>query len=163
MKVLATEENSVTNDAEIEKMLNSLKDEAQETNEVDSASSLSAILTPKIIAVSIGNITKMVARWAKIKEIAFTPEDEEDLTNALKPFEKDLDKLLKYLPYLPLGMFAVGYGMRIITGYTDKKKKDKEEKDNKAQEVAKAQAEEAKLKQKEGENTGKQPTPAPTS
>lgn len=128
-------------DAEIQGLLNSLGNMPEEAPK--SAGAIQHILTPQIIADSLGSITAMFARWTDIKEVAFTEDDKKDLANALKPFEDKLDELLKYLPYLPLGMFAVGYGMRVAGGYKDKQKKDKEDK---AAQVAKAQAESAQAK-----------------
>lgn len=133
---------STKEDAEIQGLLNSLGNMPEEAPSTSSGA-IQHILTPQIIADSLGSITAMFARWTDIKEVAFTEDDKKDLANALKPFEDKLDELLKYLPYLPLGMFAVGYGMRVAGGYKDKQKKDKEDK---AAQVAKAQAESAQAK-----------------
>lgn len=141
-------------DKEIEKLLKDFQDKANDADSkpAENVSDLTHILTPQIIAESLGSITSMLSRWAGIKEIEFTDEDKKDLANALKPFESKLDELLKYMPYLPLGMFAVGYGMRIIGGYKEKRNRDKEMKEIKAaevaklQETAKANADKAKVK-----------------
>ena len=83
------------------------------------------IFTPELLTNSIASITNIIARWSEIPEIKFSDADKEDLTNALEPFRDKLDILLKYLPYLPLGMFSIGYGMRVISGMKNKKEKKK--------------------------------------
>ena len=149
-------ENETSNeDKEIENLMKEFE-EQPDSSQVEDVNKITHILTPAIIAESLGSITEMVARWADIKEIAFTEEDKKDLTNALKPFENQLDELLKYLPYLPLGLFAAGYAMRIIGGYKQKKAEEKADKIKKAMEAAAKEERDkkrrkAKKKEKEGD------------
>jgi hypothetical protein len=91
-------------------------------------SAVEHILTPEALVHSVSSLTKMLARKLDFPELAFTTDDEIDLTNALQPFADKLDLLIKYLPYLPLGLFTVGYSVRIISGI-QRKKKDKQAKD----------------------------------
>ena len=99
------------------------------------------ILTPENLTHSLASLTKMLARKLDMPEIALTPDDEEDLTNALKPFADKLDLLIKYLPYLPLGIFAAGYSIRVYSGVkrkSDEKKASKiANRDKAAQAIAK--------------------------
>ena len=99
------------------------------------------ILTPENLTHSLASLTKMLARKLDMPEIALTPDDEEDLTNALKPFADKLDLLIKYLPYLPLGIFAAGYSIRVYSGIkrkSDEKKASKiANRDKAAQAIAK--------------------------
>ena len=102
--------------------------EKSQALETEQKSAVQHILTPKSIASSIANITKMIARWSEIPEIEFSKDDETDFANALEPFANQLDELLKYLPYLPLGIFVVGYSMKIISGFREKRKRNSTEK-----------------------------------
>lgn len=118
---------------ELQKILNAYAPTTEEDNgQIDNGNQIKSatkqILTPELLANSLASITKMMARKSGIEAIAFTDEDKKDFTNALEPFADKLDEILKYMPYLPLGIFAIGYGIRIYGGYKDKKKLDMEKK-----------------------------------
>lgn len=107
-------------------------------------SAVQHILTPESFARSLGSLTKIIARRTDMPEMAFTDDDVADLTAALMPFQDNLDAIIKYLPYLPLAMFATGYGIRVYGGFkrkSDEKKLKTRPGSEKAKEVAKAQIE----------------------
>lgn len=115
------------------------------------------ILTPENLTHSLASLTKMLARKLDMPEIALTPDDEEDLTNALKPFADKLDLLIKYLPYLPLGIFAAGYSIRVYSGIkrkSDEKKASKiANRDKAAQAIAKEKVDAAQKQDAEASKT----------
>ena len=117
---------------ELQKLLNSYapsSDDANiDTNNDANKPAMKHVLTPDLLANSVASITKMLARKSGIEALAFTEEDKKDFTNALEPFADKLDDILKYMPYLPLGIFAIGYGIRVYGGYKDKKKLESERK-----------------------------------
>ena len=104
----------------------------QANNEPDNASTNTKenILTPHLISESAQQLSKMLARKTGIASMELTKEDKEDLENALIPLEDKLDSLIAYLPYLPIMMFAVAYGLRVFGEYQhNKKEKLKEQKE----------------------------------
>ena len=106
----------------------------QANNEADNSSTdkKENILTPHLISESAQQLSKMLARKTGIASMELTKEDKEDLENALIPLEDKLDSLIAYLPYLPIMMFAVAYGLRTFGEYQhNKKEKLKELKDKK--------------------------------
>ena len=106
----------------------------QANNEPDNSSTdkKDNILTPHLISESAQQLSKMLARKTGITSMELTKEDKEDLENALIPLEDKLDSLIVYLPYLPIMMFAVAYGLRTFGEYQhNKKEKLKELKDKK--------------------------------
>ena len=106
----------------------------QTNNEPDNSSTdkKDNILTPHLISESAQQLSKMLARKTGIASMELTKEDKEDLENALIPLEDKLDSLIAYLPYLPIMMFAVAYGLRTFGEYQhNKKEKLKELKDKK--------------------------------
>ena len=113
----------------------------QQPGEQPQASAVQHVLTPENFARSLGSLTKIIARRADMPEMAFTDDDVADLTAALVPFQDNLDAIIKYLPYLPLAMFATGYGLRVYGGFkrkSDEKKLKNRPGTEKAKEVAKA-------------------------
>ena len=104
----------------------------QANNEPDNSSTdkKENILTPHLISESAQQLSKMLARKTGIASMELTNEDKEDLENALIPLEDKLDSLIAYLPYLPIMMFTVAYGIRTFGEYQhNKKEKLKELKD----------------------------------
>jgi Na+-transporting methylmalonyl-CoA/oxaloacetate decarboxylase gamma subunit len=81
-----------------------------------------------LISHAIGETTRIFAKNLDVPEIAFSEQDEKQLGDALGPLEPYFIQWIKYLPYLPLLIFAGGYMMRVIKGFRDKKKKDEEKK-----------------------------------
>ena len=80
----------------------------------------------RLLVNALGSFSKIASRKFKIPEIELTDEDKEDLRNALIPFEDKLGEWIKYLPYLPLTIFVIGYSLRIYTAYKEKKDKEKQ-------------------------------------
>lgn len=114
---------------DIDKLLKNFAEEADDFNEENpnapesgEKSAVEHILTPEALVHSLSSITKMIARKLDFPEVELTPDDEIDLTNALMPFADKLDLLIKYMPYLPFGIFIGGYSLRIISGYSARKK-----------------------------------------
>ena len=105
----------------------------QANNEPDNTSTNTKenILTPHLISESAQQLSKMLARKTGIASMELTKEDKEDLENALIPLEDKLDSLIAYLPYLPIMMFAVAYGLRVFGEYKHNKKEKLKEKKEK--------------------------------
>ena len=82
----------------------------------------------RLLVNALGSFSKIASRKFKIPEIELTDEDKEDLKNALIPFEDKLGEWIKYLPYLPLAIFVMGYSFRVYTAYKEKKDKEKKNK-----------------------------------
>ena len=82
----------------------------------------------RLLVNTLASFSKIASRKFKIPEIELTDEDKEDLKNALIPFEDKLIEWIKYLPYLPLAIFVIGYSFRIYTAYKEKKDKEKQKK-----------------------------------
>ena len=80
------------------------------------------ILTPKKVAKSIQPVSRMMSRKFDLASIELTDEDANDLAEALEPFEENLDKILKIIPYVPLILFAIGYSARVWEERSKKKK-----------------------------------------
>jgi len=80
----------------------------------------------RLLINALGSFSKIASRKFKIPEIELTDEDKEDLKNALIPFEDKLGEWIKYLPYLPLTIFVLGYAFRVYTAYKEKKDKEKQ-------------------------------------
>ena len=99
----------------------------------------------------MGSFSKIASRKFKIPEIELTDEDKEDLKNALIPFEDKLEEWIKYLPYLPLTIFVLGYAFRVYTAYKEKKDKEKQIKKELKEENKKEENKENKNKN-EGDN-----------
>ena len=84
------------------------------------------VFSASMLVNALGSLSKIASRKFQIKEIELTEEDKQDLTNALLPFEDKLSELIKYLPYMPLVIFSIGYIGRVYIAYKDKKTKEKE-------------------------------------
>ncbi len=142
---------------ELQKLLNSYapsSDDANiDTNNDANKPAMKHVLTPDLLANSVASITKMLARKSGIEALAFTEEDKKDFTNALEPFADKLDDILKYMPYLPLGIFAIGYGIRVYGGYKDKKKLESERKKKSIDEKRKEYKENIAKNEVENDNT----------
>jgi hypothetical protein len=141
---------------ELQKLLNAYSPNSDDTNIDNNSNTQSAIkhvLTPDLLANSVASITKMLARKSGIEALAFTEEDKKDFTNALEPFADKLDDILKYMPYLPLGIFAIGYGIRVYGGYKDKKKLESERKKKSIDEKRKEYKENIAKNEVENNNT----------
>lgn len=109
----------MSEEKDIDKLLKEFNDDAAAAPPVaapDTGGATEHILTPQSLAHSLASLTQILARKLDMPEVAFTPDDTEDLTNALMPFADKLDLLIKYLPYLPMGIFAAGYGIRVYGG-----------------------------------------------
>jgi hypothetical protein len=98
----------------------------------------------RMLVSAFSGVTKIFARKLDIPEVAFTPDDEKELEDALAPFEDQLMELIKYIVYLPLIIFAIGYTARVIDGVQKKKEKavrEKEQKEKERKEELKKQEE----------------------
>jgi len=105
----------------------------------------------RLLVNALGSFSKIASRKFKIPEIELTDEDKEDLKNALIPFEDKLGEWIKYLPYLPLAIFVMGYSFRVYTAYKEKKDKEKQIKKELKEENKKEENKENKNKN-EGDN-----------
>ena len=105
----------------------------------------------RLLVNALASFSKIASRKFKIPEIELTDEDKEDLKNALIPFEDKLIEWIKYLPYLPLAIFVIGYSFRIYTAYKEKKDKEKQIKKELKEENKKEENKENKNKN-EGDN-----------
>jgi len=105
----------------------------------------------RLLINALGSFSKIASRKFKIPEIELTDEDKEDLKNALIPFEDKLGEWIKYLPYLPLTIFVLGYAFRVYTAYKEKKDKEKQIKKELKEENKKEENKENKNKN-EGDN-----------
>ena len=105
----------------------------------------------RLLVNALASFSKIASRKFKIPEIELTDEDKEDLKNALIPFEDKLGEWIKYLPYLPLAIFVMGYSFRVYTAYKEKKDKEKQIKKELKEENKKEENKENKNKN-EGDN-----------
>jgi len=104
----------------IDDIKNEIPDGEEEQEETQSIKK--KILTPKKVAKSIQPVSRMMSRKFDLASIELTDEDANDLAEALEPFEENLDKILKIIPYIPLILFAIGYSARIWEERSKKKK-----------------------------------------
>ena len=117
-------------DDNLEDLISQSLEEANNEPDNTSTNKKENILTPHLISESAQQLSKMLARKTGIASMELTKEDKEDLENALIPLEDKLDSLIAYLPYLPIMMFAVAYGLRVFGEYQhNKKEKLKEQKE----------------------------------
>jgi len=107
-------------------------------------------ITEKIV-MSLGSISRMVARHTQVPEIELTEEDKKDLHGALQPLVEMLVDYAEYIKYLPLITFVIGYGVRVADGF----KKKKQLTPAKLPEITEKQSE--KQPEKQLENSEKQP------
>ena len=117
-------------DDNLEDLISQSLEQANSEPDNTSTNKKENILTPHLISESAQQLSKMLARKTGIASMELTKEDKEDLENALIPLEDKLDSLIAYLPYLPIMMFAVAYGLRVFGEYQhNKKEKLKEQKE----------------------------------
>lgn len=113
------------------------------------------VLTEMLVS-SLTGVSKILARKTTVKAWELDEHDQKDLKSALAPFESELYKLLQYIKYLPLAIFAIGYTFRVIDGMKDKKKMDRDRIEKEKRDKLKAAEEEKKLlEKKESETTAK--------
>jgi len=130
-------------------------------------------VTEKLV-MSLGSLSRMVARHTQVPEIELTDEDKKDLQGALQPLVEMLVDYAEYIKYLPLITFVIGYGVRVADGFKKKKQlipeklpekpkepeKQPEKQPEKVNENAEKQAEKPEQKpeniEKSVENTEKQ-------
>ena len=114
-------------DSDLSGLIDDIKNEIPEGEEKqeETQSIKKKILTPKKVAKSIQPVSRMMARKFDLASIELTDEDANDLAEALEPFEENLDKILKIIPYIPLILFAIGYSARIWEERSKKKKSKK--------------------------------------
>lgn len=106
----------------------------------------------KSLVITLQKLSRFASRKTGLEAVELTDEDVEELTDALEPFAKEILKYIEFLPYLPLIMFAVAYGIRILAEIDEKKKAGK---DAAAARVAAAKArlvEQQQQKKKEPED-----------
>lgn len=80
------------------------------------------VLTPESIASVIRMVTAYVARLSGEPDLEINDAEYDMLVKGLEPFKTQLDKILKLLPYLPIMMFGVAYGIRVATVLSKRKK-----------------------------------------
>ena len=114
-------------DSDLSGLIDDIKNEIPEGEEKqeETQSIKKKILTPKKVAKSIQPVSRMMSRKFDLASIELTDEDANDLAEALEPFEENLDKILKIIPYIPLILFAIGYSARIWEERSKKKKSKK--------------------------------------
>jgi len=118
-KLNELEENNDNIDNVIENPYNDFENEQENQNiKFDS----------RLLVNALASFSKIASRKFKIPEIELTEEDKEDLKNALMPFEDKIGEWIKYLPYIPITIFIIGYSFRIYTAYKEKKDKEKQNK-----------------------------------
>ena len=118
-------------DDNLENLISQSLEQANSEPDNTSTNTKENILTPHLISESAQQLSKMLARKTGIASMELTKEDKEDLENALIPLEDKLDSLIAYLPYLPIMMFAVAYGLRVYGEYQHNKKEKLKEKKEK--------------------------------
>lgn len=74
---------------------------------------------------TLKGITGLYASKTGIQSIALNDNDCLELEKALIPLNQELLKFVEILPYLPLILFALGYGGRIMAEWSDRKKSKK--------------------------------------
>jgi hypothetical protein len=111
-------------DSDLSGLIDDIKNEIPdgEEKQEETQSIKKKILTPKKVAKSIQPVSRMMSRKFELASIELTDEDANDLAEALEPFEENLDKILKIIPYIPLILFAIGYSARIWEERSKKKK-----------------------------------------
>ncbi|MEM3845902.1 MAG: hypothetical protein QXU98_09395, partial [Candidatus Parvarchaeota archaeon] len=114
----------------------------------------------KIISKSVSSISKIIASKTELKSVEFTPDDEKQFYDSLYPLNDQLIELLKYMAYLPLIIFVIGYSVRVYAEYRDKKKALKSEyKEEKRQEVLKESIKEEITAKEENKNDSDKQSP----
>jgi len=113
------------------------------------------VFSASMLVNALGSLSKIASRKFQIKEIELTEEDKQDLINALLPFEDKLSELIKYLPYMPLAIFSIGYIGRVYMAYKDKKTKEKEMKKELKQENKETEKDVINEKEDKNENNTK--------
>ncbi|MEM3225726.1 MAG: hypothetical protein QXS44_01555 [Saccharolobus sp.] len=133
---------------EINKLLEQYKENNSDITEFQNTQTQSAqppIDMAKIISKSVSSISKIIASKTELKSVEFTPDDEKQFYDSLYPLNDQLIELLKYMAYLPLIIFVIGYSVRVYAEYRDKKKALKSEhKEEKKEEVLKESTKEEK-------------------
>lgn len=81
----------------------------------------------KSLVITLQKLSRFASRKTGLESVELTDEDVDELTDALEPFAKEILKYIEFLPYLPLIMFAVAYGIRILSEIDEKKQAGKDE------------------------------------
>ncbi|MEM3858594.1 MAG: hypothetical protein QW478_04205 [Candidatus Micrarchaeaceae archaeon] len=100
------------------KQMEQIGQEIQSVEEVPEESGVSHI-TPHMLATALQPLSRMISRKTGLKSVELTDEDVSDLEKALEPL--DLSMLERVSRYLPIVIFGIGYLLRIILEFREKR------------------------------------------
>ena len=118
------EENEKEVDPELQKILDSVTNEKENTETNNEASKMpqgsEMVIRPLVMAIQ--GITKVISEHTGLESVKLTDEDVATLSDALKPLASWIVQFMDLLIYMPLIVFAIGYTLRILDEVTEKKK-----------------------------------------
>ena len=118
------EENEKEVDPELQKILDSVTNEKENTETNNEASKMpqgsEMVIRPLVMAIQ--GITKVISEHTGLQSVKLTDEDVDTLSDALKPLASWIVQFMDLLIYMPLIVFAIGYTLRILDEVTEKKK-----------------------------------------
>ena len=121
------EENEKEVDPELQKILDSVTNEKENTETNNEASKMpqgsEMVIRPLVMAIQ--GITKVISEHTGLQSVKLTDEDVDTLSDALKPLASWIVQFMDLLIYMPLIVFAIGYSLRILDEVTEKKKSKK--------------------------------------
>ena len=121
------EENEKEVDPELQKILDSVANEKENTETNNEASKMpqgsEMVIRPLVMAIQ--GITKVISEHTGLQSVKLTDEDVDTLSDALKPLASWIVQFMDLLIYMPLIVFAIGYSLRILDEVTEKKKSKK--------------------------------------
>ena len=118
------EENEKEVDPELQKILDSVANEKENTETNNEAPKMpqgsEMVIRPLVMAIQ--GITKVISEHTGLQSVKLTDEDVDTLSDALKPLASWIVQFMDLLIYMPLIVFAIGYTLRILDEVTEKKK-----------------------------------------
>ena len=121
------EENEKEVDPELQKILDSVANEKENTETNNEAPKMpqgsEMVIRPLVMAIQ--GITKVISEHTGLQSVKLTDEDVDTLSDALKPLASWIVQFMDLLIYMPLIVFAIGYTLRILDEITEKKKSRK--------------------------------------
>ena len=121
------EENEKEVDPELQKILDSVANEKENTETNNEAPKMpqgsEMVIRPLVMAIQ--GITKVISEHTGLQSVKLTDEDVDTLSDALKPLASWIVQFMDLLIYMPLIVFAIGYTLRILDEVTEKKKSKK--------------------------------------
>lgn len=117
---------------EINKLLNDYKSKIPNSPDIDikqpqNQANPSNLDIALLISKTVSSLTNIISPKLEMQSIAFSKDDETQLYESIKPFNDQLIEFLKYIVYMPLLLFALGYALRIYAEIKQKKKLEKKE------------------------------------